>query len=391
MPINNRIAELHDDMQTWRHDIHKHPELCFEEVRTAQVVAEKLREWGLEVHEGIGVTGLVGVLKGQGNSTRTIGIRADMDALPLQELTGCEYQSIYDGKMHACGHDGHTAILLGAAKYMSETRNFDGTVHFIFQPAEEGGGGGDAMVKDGLFERFQCDGVYGLHNMPDMPKGNFYIRYGSLMASADVASVTIHGKGGHAAHPQRSNDPLTAGVQLHSALQTIVARNVSPIDNVVVSVTEFLSGTGQNIIPHEAKLTASIRTTNAEMRDFVEKRFKEVCAGIATSFDLEVEVEYRRNYPCTVNHDNETDIIIKAAKAVAGDNNVFSDAPVRMGSEDFSFMLEACPGAYIFLGAQDENHMFTVHHPEYDFNDEILSMGASLWAQLVEQEMPRGQ
>ena len=390
MPVNNRIAEMHEDMQEWRHDIHKHPELCFEEVRTANVVAEKLKSWGIEVHEEIGVTGLVGVLKGQGTSKRTIGIRADMDALPLQELTGVPYQSIFDGKMHACGHDGHTAILLGAAKYLSETRNFDGTVNFIFQPAEEGGGGGDAMVKDGLFERFPCDGVYGLHNMPDMPKGGFHIKYGPLMASADEARVTIHGKGGHAAHPQRSIDPIMIGVQLHVALQTIVSRNVGPVDNAVVSITEFHSGTAGNIIPHEAKLSASIRTTTPEMRDMVEQRFKEICAGVAATFGVEIDVEYRRNYPCTVNHDNETDIIVKAASAILGAENVNTNAPVRMGSEDFSFMLEACPGAYIFLGAKDETHPHSVHHPEYDFNDEILSTGASLWAHLVEQEMPRG-
>jgi len=390
MPVYNRIADLQNDMQIWRHDIHKHPELCFEEVRTAKIVAEKLRSWGLDVTEGIGVTGLVGTLKGNGgNSSKAIGIRADMDALPLQELTGCDYQSIYDGKMHACGHDGHTAILLGAAKYLAETRNFDGTVHFIFQPAEEGGGGGDAMVKDGLFERFPCDGVYGLHNMPDQPKGTFHIKSGPLMASADGALVTIHGKGGHAAHPQRSIDPLMIGVQLHVALQTIVSRNVGPVDNAVVSITEFHAGSAQNIIAHEAKLTASIRTTTPEMRDMVERRFKEICAGVAATFGVDIDVDYQRNYPCTVNHERETEIIVKAAREIVGAENVNTNAPVRMGSEDFSFMLEACPGAYIFLGAADETHRFTVHHPEFDFNDEILGLGASLWAKLVEQELPR--
>jgi len=389
MPVYNRIAELHDDMQTWRRDIHKHPELCFEEVRTAQIVADKLREWGLEVHEGIGVTGVVGILKGQGNSNRTIGIRADMDALPMQELTGCDHQSIYDGKMHACGHDGHTAILLGAAKYLSETQNFDGTVNFIFQPAEEGGGGADKMVKDGLFERFPCDAVYGLHNMPDQPKGTFHIRKGTLMASADVAEITIRGKGGHAAHPQRSNDPITAGVQLHVALQSIVSRNISPVDNVVISVSQFHAGSAQNIIPHDAKLTASIRTTTPELRDYVQNRVQEICDGVAATFGLEVELDYIRNYPCTINHDREVDIVAKAAADIVGANNVNTEAPVRMGSEDFAFMLEACPGAYIFLGARDDDHIYTVHHPKFDFNDEILPMGASLWAHLVETQLPR--
>ncbi|MEP3248417.1 MAG: M20 aminoacylase family protein [Sneathiella sp.] len=389
MPVYNRIAELQDDMQVWRRDIHKHPELGFEEIRTAEIVAEKLRDWGLEVHEGIGRTGVVGVLKGQGNSRKSIGIRADMDALPLQELTGLDYQSIHEGKMHACGHDGHTAILLGAAKYLAETRNFDGTVNFIFQPAEEGGGGGDAMVKDNLFGRFPCDGVYGLHNMPDAPKGTFHIKSGPLMASADIANVTITAKGGHAAHPHRAVDPIKVGVQLHVALQTIVSRNVSPIDNVVVSITEFHAGTAQNIIPHEAILTASIRTATPEMRDYVEHRFKEICAGVAATFGVDIDIDYVRNYPCTVNHDKETEIVSRAAAAVVGPENVNTKAPVRMGSEDFSFMLEACPGAYILLGSKDEDHTFTVHHPEYDFNDGILGTGASLWAKLVEQEMPR--
>ncbi len=389
MPVYNRIAELHDEMQAWRRDIHKHPELGFEEIRTAEIVAGKLREWGIEVHEGIGKTGLVGVLKGQGNSNRTIGIRADMDALPMQEMTGLEYQSVHDGKMHACGHDGHTTILLGAAKYLSETRNFDGTVNFIFQPAEEGGGGGDAMVKDGLFERFPCDGVYGLHNMPDKPKGTFHIKTGTLMASADVARVTITAKGGHAAHPQRANDPIKIGVQLYTALQTIVSRNISPVDNVVISITEFHAGAAMNIIPHDAKLTASIRTATPEMRDYVEQRFKEICAGIAATFNADIEVDYHRNYPCTINHEAETEIVSRAADAIVGEQNVNRKAPVRMGSEDFSFMLEACPGAYIHLGSGDEDHTFTVHHPEYDFNDDILGIGASLWARLVEQELPR--
>jgi amidohydrolase len=390
MPIYNRIAELQDDMQGWRRDIHKHPELSFEEIRTAKVVADKLREWGLEVHEGIGVTGVVGVLKGQGNSKRALGIRADMDALPMQELTDVEHQSIFEGKMHACGHDGHTAILLGAAKYMSETRNFDGTVNFIFQPAEEGGGGADAMVKDGLFERFPCDGVYGLHNQPMMRKGTFNIKSGTLMASADVAVMKIHGKGGHAAHPQHSIDPIAVGVQLHIALQTVVSRNIGPVDSAVVSVSVFNAGTVQNVIPHHATLAASIRTTTPEIRDKVEQRLREICAGVAQTFDAEIELDYQRNYPCTVNHELETEIVSRAAIAIVGAENVDTNTPVRMGSEDFSYMLEARPGAYLFLGTNDEDHNHSVHHPEFDFNDEVLSFGASLWAKLVEQEMPRG-
>lgn len=389
MPVYNRIAEIHEDMQSWRRDIHKHPELCFEEQRTAEVVAEKLRSWGIEVHEGIGVTGLVGVLRGPGESKKTIGIRADMDALPMQELNEFDYRSCIDGKMHACGHDGHTAILLGAAKYLAESRNFDGTVHFIFQPAEEGGGGGDAMVKDGLFERFPCDGVYGLHNNPDKPKGTINLRPGPLMASADTVEMTIHGKGGHAAHPHLTIDPIAVGVQLYTALQTIVARNVGPVDNAVVSVTMFEGGTGSNIIGHSTKLTASIRTMTAETRDLIENRVHEICAGIAATHGTTIDVDYVRGYPSTVNHEKETYIVAKAAAEVVGPDNVDLNTSIRMGSEDFSFMLEACPGAYLFLGTRDDTHFHSVHHPEFDFNDEVLSIGASLWAKLVEQQLPR--
>ena len=389
MAIYNRIAEIHKEMQVWRRDIHRHPELCFEEQRTAEIVAEKLRSFGLEVHEGIGITGVVGVLKGQGSSTKSIGIRADMDALPMQELNEFDYKSSIDGKMHACGHDGHTAILLGAAKYLAESQNFDGTVNFIFQPAEEGGGGGDAMVKDGLFDRFPCDGVYGLHNQPGMPRGTVNIRSGPLMASADTAILTIKGKGGHAGYPHLTVDPIAAAVQLHVALQTIVARNVGPVDNAVVSVTMFEAGTGSNIIPQEAKLTASIRTMTAQVRDLVEKRVREICAGIAQTHGVEVDVDYTRGYPSTINHEKETYIVAKAAAEVVGPANVDTNTPVRMGSEDFAYMLQACPGAYMFLGTQDDTHFHSVHHPEYDFNDEVLSIGASLWAKLVEQQMPR--
>lgn len=389
MPIYNRIAETHDDMQAWRRDLHQHPELCFEERRTAAIVAEKLRSWGIEVHEGIGVTGVVGVLKGQGSSTRTIGLRADMDALPMQEENDFAHKSTIDGKMHACGHDGHTAILLGAAKYLAETRNFDGTVHFIFQPAEEGGGGGDEMVKDGLFERFPCDGVYGLHNQPSLPRGTFNVCSGPIMASADTAVMKIRGKGGHAAYPHLTNDPIAAGVQLYTALQTIVARNVGPVDNAVVSVTQFQAGTGINIIPQEATLSASIRAMTAQIRDLIEARVREICDGVAATHGVEIKLDYQRRYPSVVNHEKETQIAARAATEIVGHENVNMETPIRMGSEDFAFMLEACPGCYFFLGTNDETHFHAVHHPEYDFNDEVLSIGASIWARLVEQQLPR--
>jgi len=389
MPIYNRIAEFEDEIRAWRQDIHKHPELCFEEVRTADIVASKLKEWGIETHEGIAKTGVVGVIKGQHDNGRAIGIRADMDALPMQEMGNPEYKSIHDGKMHACGHDGHTAILLGAARYLAETRNFDGTVNLIFQPAEEGGGGGDVMVKEGLFERFPCDAVYGLHNLPNYPKGTFNIRPGALLAAADRAHIVIRGVGGHAALPNMSKDPISIGVQIYNAVQAIVARNIDPIHMAVISITQFHAGTANNVIPDTATLTASVRTTDPATRALIEQRMAEICRGTANIHDVEIELEYTRGYPATVNHEAETKRLAEAARYVVGDAMVDDNCDPLMGSEDFSFMLEAKPGAFIFLGGGDESHCHSVHHPEFDFNDETLTTGASLWARLVEQELPR--
>lgn len=389
MAVYNRIAEFEDEMTAWRRDIHKHPELAFEENRTADVVAEKLEEWGIEVHRGMATTGVVGVLKGNGSGSGTIGLRADLDALPMQEVSNPEHKSVHDGCMHACGHDGHTAMLLGAAKYLSETKNFDGTVNFIFQPAEEGGGGGDVMVKEGLFEKFPCEAVYGMHNMPQIPRGTFAIRKGMILASADQVTMTVKGKGGHAAMPHLTIDPVAVAVQLHTALQTIVSRNVDPTEMLVISVTMFHAGTAGNVIPDEAVLTASIRAASKETRDFAEERIKEVCAGLAATHNVEVEVDYRRGYPATVNHEAETDLAVKAAEAIVGAENVDPDCDPIMGSEDFAFMLEAKEGAYILLGGGDGTHVHSVHHPEYDFNDDTLTLGASYWAKLVEQELKR--
>ena len=389
MAIKNRIAEFDAEMREWRQDFHAHPELRFEEVRTSGIVAEKLRSWGIEVHEGIAGTGVVGVIKGQGDGG-TIGIRADMDALPMQEEANPAYKSVVEGKMHACGHDGHTATLLGAAKYLAETRNFDGTVNLIFQPAEEGGAGAKKMVEEGLFERFPCDSVYGLHNMPQIPRGTFAIRKGALMAAADSMKITINGKGGHAAMPHLAIDPIAIGTQIYAAAQTIVSRQLDPFDNAVISITQFHAGTANNVIPAEAILDASIRTVSLETRDFIRSRFQAMCQSFATQYGVEIRCDYREGYPVTYNHDDNVDRLADAATQVVGAEMVDTETVPLMGSEDFSYMLEERPGAYIFLGGGDETHFQSVHHPEYDYNDEVLATGASLWATLVERELPRG-
>jgi amidohydrolase len=388
MPIKNRIAEFDAEMREWRHDFHAHPELRFEEVRTAGIVAEKLRAWGYEVHEGIAGTGVVGVLKA-GDGDGSIGIRADMDALPMQEEANPAYKSTVAGKMHACGHDGHTATLLGAARYLAETRNFDGTVNLIFQPAEEGGAGAKKMIDDGLFKNFPCDSVYGLHNMPQIPRGQFAIRKGALMAAADGMKITINGKGGHAAMPHLAIDPIAIGTQIYAATQTIVSRQIDPFDKAVISITQFHAGTANNVIPAEAVLDASIRTVSLETRDMIRDKFKAMCASFAAQHGIEITCDYNEGYPVTLNHDDNVDRVAEAAAEVVGAEMVDTATVPLMGSEDFSYMLEERPGAYIFLGGGDETHVHSVHHPEYDYNDENLVTGASLWATLVERELPR--
>jgi amidohydrolase len=389
MAIKNRIAEFDAEMRAWRQDFHAHPELRFEEVRTAGIVAEKLRSWGIDVHEGIAGTGVVGVIKGAGDGDGSIGIRADMDALPMQEEANPAYRSTVPGKMHACGHDGHTATLLGAAKCLAETRNFSGTVNPIFQPAEEGGAGAKKMVEEGLFERFPCDAIYGLHNMPQIPRGKFAIRKGALMAAADSMKITINGKGGHAAMPHLAIDPIAIGTQIYAAAQTIVSRQLDPFDNAVISITQFHAGTANNVIPAEAILDASIRTVSLETRDIIRSRFQAMCQSFATQYGVEILCDYREGYPVTYNHDENVDRLAEAATAVVGAEMVDTETVPLMGSEDFSYMLEERPGAYIFLGGGDETHFQSVHHPEYDYNDEVLATGASLWATLVEKELPR--
>ena len=389
MPIHNRIAEFHEDLTATRRDIHAHPELGFEEHRTSALVAEQLESWGIEVHRGLAGTGLVGVLRGRGDGGRTIGIRADMDALPMQETASPPHKSTVDGKMHACGHDGHTTMLLGAARYLAETRNFDGTVNFIFQPAEEGGGGARVMVEEGLFERFPCDTVWGMHNAPQLPAGTLAARAGPMLAAVDVAVVEIEGRGAHAAMPHQGVDPIAIAVQLYSAMQTIVSRNVDPIKSAVVSVTMLHAGTARNVIPQTAELSASVRTFDPAVRELVERRMRELCAGLAAAHGARIDLDYQRGYPPTVNHEAETRIAADLAREVAGEGMTREDIPPVMGSEDFSYMLEARPGCFLWIGGGKTGSDPGLHHPEYDFNDDILTLGASYWARLVETRLAR--
>ncbi|WP_026381438.1 M20 aminoacylase family protein [Afifella pfennigii] len=386
MPIINSLAEYADDIAHWRRDLHRNPELLYDLERTAGIVAEKLREFGCdEVVEGIGRTGVVGVVKGREEGETVIGLRADMDALPIQEETGKPWASEVPGRMHACGHDGHTAMLLGAARYLAQTRNFAGRAVLIFQPAEEGGAGARAMIEDGLMERFGIVEVYGMHNMPGLPVGQFGIRSGPLMAAADHFSIQIEGKGGHAAKPHQGVDPVLVGTEIVGALQSIVARNVDPLKNAVVSVTTFHAGDAFNVTPQRATLTGTVRTLEPGIRDLVERRMSEMIPAIGAAFGATARFTYKRNYPVTVNHAEQTEKAIEVARSVVGEKAVLTDNPPMMGGEDFSFMLEARPGAFIFVGNGDSAGL---HHPAYDFNDSAIPYGASYWASLVERLMP---
>ncbi|TCL10075.1 hippurate hydrolase [Shimia isoporae] len=386
MPTKNRFAELQDEITTWRRDIHENPEILFETHRTSALVAEKLKEFGCdEIVTGIGRTGVVGVIKGKSTgSGKVIGLRADMDALPIHEQTGLEYASKTDGAMHACGHDGHTAMLLGAAKYLSETRNFDGTVVVIFQPAEEGGGGGKEMCDDGMMERWGIQEVYGMHNWPGRPVGSFAIRSGAFFAATDQFDIHFEGRGGHAAKPHDTVDTTVMAAQAVLALQTIASRNADPIDQVVVSVTSFeTSSKAFNVIPQRVHIKGTVRTMSKEMRDLAEDRINSICDGIATTFGGTVDVKYHRGYPVMVNTDAQTEFAAEVAKSISGQCD---EAPLVMGGEDFAFMLEERPGAYILVGNGEDGAM--VHHPEYNFNDEAIPAGCSWWAEVVEKRMP---
>ncbi|TPM79461.1 amidohydrolase [Mesorhizobium sp. B2-3-3] len=382
MPILNRAAEMQDEVAGWRRHLHQTPELNFDVFKTAAFVAEKLKEFGCDdVVTGLGKTGVVGIIRGRQGEGTTIGLRADMDALPLNEISDKPYASTVPGKMHACGHDGHTAMLLGAAKYLAETRNFAGSVAVIFQPAEEGGGGGNEMVKDGMMERFDISRVFGMHNMPGLPVGQFAIRPGPIMAATAEFTITVRGRGGHAAMPHGTIDPIVIASQLVGALQTIASRSTDPVEAVVVSVTKFHAGDAYNIIPESAEIAGTVRTLRKEVARKSEERIRAICEGLATAFGARIEVEYDANYPVTFNHAEETVFASDVAAGVAGDAHVHRSIQPVMGGEDFSYMLEARPGAFIFIGNGDTAGL---HNPAYDFNDEAIPHGMSYWVKLAE-------
>jgi hippurate hydrolase len=385
------IRAFHQELTDIRHDIHAHPELGFTEQRTSDLVAAKLEGWGIEVHRGLAKTGVVGVIKGkQTSSGRAIGLRADMDCLPMHELGNMKYKSVNPGCMHACGHDGHTTMLLGAGRYLAETRNFDGTAFLIFQPAEEGGGGGRVMIEDGLFERFPANEVYALHNWPSLPPGKIAVRPGPVMASTDDFKVTVKGRGGHGAMPHLSVDPVVVSAHIITALQTIASRNVSPVDAVVVSVCSMQTSQlgANNVIPDAVHLCGTIRSFRAETRDLAETRFKEIIAGVASAMGGSAEVEYHRNYPPTVNTEREARFAAQVGSRIFGAENVITDADPTMGGEDFSYMLQVRPGAYVFLGQGGGPMSCFLHNPNYDFNDDVIPMGAGYLAALVEESLP---
>jgi hippurate hydrolase len=391
MTVLDRISGFNEDLVAWRRDFHAHPEIGFEEERTSAIVAEKLASWGIEVHRGIGRTGVVGVLEGRsgrGGNYRRIGLRADMDALPIEEATGLPYASTVPGKMHACGHDGHTAMLLGAARYLAETRGFDGTAVFIFQPAEEGLGGARAMLADGLFERFPCDEVYGLHNSPHGPRGKVSMRAGAAMAAADFFDIRITGQGAHGAHPDQSRDPAVIAMTLGQAMQTIVSRNADPLKAVVVSITQIHAGSAYNVIPETAHLAGTVRAFDNAMRELARSRIRELSAGIAAAFGATIEVEIRDIFSVLHNHDAQTRAAEEAAVELFGRHNVESGVEPKMGSEDFADMLQAVPGAYVWLGAAPGP---ALHNPNYQFDDAILPLGAALLARLVEKRSETDQ
>jgi len=390
MPVHNRIAGLLPELTSWRQDLHAHPELGFEEHRTSDVVAAKLAEWGIEVTRGIAGTGLVGTLR-QGSSGRSIGLRADMDCLAMTEENEFAHRSTTPGRMHACGHDGHTTMLLGAARYLAETRNFDGTVRFIFQPAEEGGGGGRVMVEEGLFERFSCDMVFGAHNDPLLPVGQMQASTGQVCAAADNFWIRIGGRGGHAARPHLSIDPVVAGSHVVLALQSLVSRRIDPLRSAVLSITQFHSGSAGNVIPDGAVLNGTVRTLDADVRDGMERMMREVAQATAATHGAVAVLEYERGYPSVVNAPEPTARAVLAAERLLGPGNVVTAAPPTMGGEDFSYMAIAVPGCFGGSGPrQGDIGATALHNARYDFNDAILPIGASFWATLVEQELPRG-
>jgi len=388
MTVIKEIKLLHDEMTEWRRDIHQHPELKFEENRTSDLVAAKLEEFGIEIHRGLAKTGVVGTIRnGDGPS---IGLRADMDALPLEEKNTFKHASSNPGKMHACGHDGHTAMLLGAAKHLAASKNFKGTVNLIFQPAEEGGGGGELMIKEGLFKMFPVDSVYGLHNWPGMPAGTFGVGSGPIMAAADMFDLTINGRGGHAALPDQCIDPIVVASQVVSALQTITSRNTHPVDSVVISVTQIHAGDAYNVIPDSVRMHGTVRTFQTETRDKIPSSMLRVAEGVCAAYGTTCELNYMSGYPATINSVPETEISAKAVVDLLGEDKIILNPTPSMGAEDFSYMLEARPGCYVWLGigpGKGEAGCM-LHSSRYDFNDDVLPTGASYWVKLVENELP---
>jgi len=397
MRLVEPILAFQTELEQIRRDIHAHPELCYEEQRTSDVVAARLTEWGIPVVRGLGITGVVGIIK-NGNSDRAIGLRADMDALPMQELNTFDHASRHPGKMHACGHDGHTAMLLGAAHYLSRHRNFDGTVYLIFQPAEEGGAGARKMIEDGLFDQFAMDAVYGMHNWPGLPAGTFGVIPGPMMASSNEFRVTVKGKGAHAAQPHRGIDPVMVAVQIAQAWQTIISREKNPLETAVLSITQIHAGSATNVIPDEAVLIGTVRTFSTEVLDLIQRRMEEMASGVAAGFNATVDFGFKRNYPPLINDPEKTAFAVEAMRAVVGAAAVNTAVEPTMGAEDFAFMLQAKPGCYAFIGNGDGEHRSgghglgpcQLHNGSYDFNDQLLPVGASYWARLVEMSLPVG-
>ena len=387
MPTIDRIQGFADELTAIRRDLHAHPEIGFEEVRTSGIVAEKLAQWGIEVHRGLGGTGVVGVLKGKGSGGKRIGLRADMDALPMEENTNLKWRSTIAGRFHGCGHDGHTTMLLGTARYLAETKNFDGTVHFIFQPAEEGLGGARAMIKDGLFHRFPCDEVYGLHNAPDLNHGEIAILPGPAMAGADFFDIKIHGYGAHGATPERSKDAVVIAMTLGQALQTIVSRNVDPLQAAALSITQFHAGSAYNVIPGDAWLGGTVRAFSDKARALIRQRMHALCAGIAAAFQVEIEADIRDTFSVLVNQEEQSRVVEQAARTVVEPSRVFTRSQPKMASEDFADMMQLVPGAYFWIG---HDGAVPVHNPGYVLDDKILPIGASMFARIIETRMPVG-
>jgi amidohydrolase len=388
-PID-RIRTFHPELTGIRRDIHAHPELSFQEQRTSGVVADYLRKLGVETHTGLAKTGVVGVIHGRRNGGKGIALRADMDCLPIHEQNGFPHKSRHEGRMHACGHDGHTTMLLGAARYLAETRNFDGTAYVVFQPAEEGGGGGQVMVQEGLFERFPASEVYALHNWPGLPPGQMAVRAGAVMAATDEVSITLRGRGGHGAMPHLVVDPVVAAAQVITALQTIASRNVNPVDSVVVSICSMQTSQlgAFNVVPDEVRLVGTVRTFRPETRDLAERRLKQICVKSAEAMDCTSEITYARGYPATINSAREAQFAARVGERVFGKGNVVTEHEPTMGGEDFAYMLQARPGAYVFLGQGGAAGGCFLHNAKYDFNDEVIPLGAGYLAALVEEALP---